>query len=219
MPTVGGGQSPQRSRTVTLLSATEIGPLGLTETEIRAAYIPNIEDVTTSVAITRFPNGKGWKITGESTQENASDIDLVARFERTIGVNEHGTIIINHIDIKVEPLYQHQGYAKALLRENMPLYQRIGAEFIELTAVGDGTLVWPRYGWSLHGPSIPEVQQELMYAYAGRYKVHPPDEIQIPVFGPDLLMYEDDEGWRIGFHVLSSLALSSRELRMRLHLK
>src|ERR1700736_223589 len=134
-------------------------------------------------------------------------------------MNQRSEVVIRHVRIDVAPHYQWSGYARALLTANMPLYQRIGADYIELDAVGAGTLVWPRYGWSVHGRSISEVQAEIIYAYSARHKRRPPTSFPIPIFGPDILLLEDHEGYRIGLETLKALATSNREIRMRLYLK
>lgn len=193
-----------------------MGPLGLTRLDVEAAFIPNaFEDMATNVVATPTPNGKGWTVKGDSTLGT----DIVATFSRLLYQNERHEVIIRHIRIDVDPYFQWQGYAKSLLSANMPLYQRIGAEYIELDAVGSGALVWPRYGWALHGQSIAEVHSEIGYAYTARHKSKLPDTFEISVFGPDILALEDHEGYRIGLETLKRLAVSNREIHMRLYLK
>jgi hypothetical protein len=197
------------------LEPSGVGPLGLTALEVEAAYIPAIENIVTNVVAKPMPNGKGWLVTGDST----TGTDLVAKFARSIYENKRGEIVVRHTRIDVDSYYRWGGYAKALLSANLPFYQRIGAEYIELDAAGDGTLVWPRYGWSLHGASIADVQTEIVYTYSMRHKTRPPDSFTLPIFGPDILALEDHEGNRIGLETLKGLAVSSREISMRLHLK
>ena len=192
-----------------------MGPLGVTRIEVQAAFLPNIEDLVTNVVASAMSGGQGWNVKGDST----FGTDLVATFTRSLYVNARGEAVVRHVRIDVAPHYQWGGYAKALLTASMPLYQRIGAAYIELDAVDAGTLVWPRYGWSLHGRSITEVQAEIIHAYSARHKRRPPKSFLMPIFGPDILLLEDHEGYRIGLETLKALARSSREIRMRLYLK
>ena len=160
-----------------------------------------------------YANGKGWAIRGDTTQET----DLVAEFSRSI-YEKAGVIVARHTNLRVAGYFQYKGYSKALLTSCFPLYRRIRVAYIELEAVDHGALVWPRLGWSLHGASIGEVHAEIGNLYAARHRRRPPNEFDMPLFGPDVLELEDHEGFRIGEETLKTFARSGREISMRLYL-
>lgn len=190
--------------------------LGVTRHEVVAAFYPDVDDSTTNVVATAHRAGHGWSIVGNTT----IGTDLVASFKRSIyqGPGPSGLLVASHLRLDVEPLFQQSGYAKALLTQSFALYKRLKVAYVELNAVEDGALVWPRLGWSLHGPSISEVHAEIIYTYAGRHGVRPPASFQLPIFGPDILELEDGTGWRVGEEALKNFARSNREISMRLYL-
>jgi len=178
-----------------------------------AGFVPDIENAVTNVTASPFQNGKGWHIRGDTT----SGTDLVAKFSRSIYLSK-GSIVAKHIRLDVDEYYQYGGYAKSLLAASFTLYKRLGVAYVELDAVGDGLLVWSKFGWSLHGPSISEVHSEIVYSYSQLHAERPPDDFALPLYGPDLLELEDFDGNRIGEQTMINLARSHREVSMRLYM-
>ncbi len=156
----------------------------------------------------------GWSISGDTTIRT----DLVATFERSLYERDDGTRVARHTRIDVEGPFKYQGYAKALLAKSFAFYRSIDVRYVELDAVGEGALLWPRWGWSLHGPSINEVHEEIDFVYRGLHGLRIPPEIRLPIFGPDILGLQDHVGNAIGEAALTQFARSSREIAMRLNL-
>ncbi len=194
------------------MAAGDVGPFGLTALRVEAAFIPDIDDAVTNVNVSPHSDGYGWAVSGDTT----IGTDLVATFTRRIYEGPNG-IIARHIRLDVSPYYQGRGYAKALLRASFRLYAQLRIAHVELDSVGDGSLVWPRLGWSLHGPSIREVHEEIGYVYSSHHGRRPPVDFPIAVFGPDILELEDHAGNRVGEEALIRFARSSREISMRLY--
>jgi GNAT superfamily N-acetyltransferase len=196
------------------LSNSEAGPFGLTKLEIEAAFMPDIEDSASNVVAVPSSTGKGWDISGDTTVGT----ELVATFSRAL-YEMDGRVIARHISLQVEQDYRNEGYAKALMAACFPLYQRLHVPYVELVSVGEGTMVWAKLGWSIHGgPSVREVHDEVRYTYAWHNGRAPRSDYLIPVFGPALLLLKDEANRDIGEEALARLAMSSRELAMRLHL-
>jgi hypothetical protein len=187
--------------------------LGLTQHEVEVGFQPDLDDMITNVVARPHPNGNGWFIRGDTTQEP----DLVAKFSRRMYRGSQG-IIAQHIRLDVEPYFQDSRYAKALLKASFALYQRIGVVFVEMDAVQAGVVVWSRLGWSTHGPGIGIVQEEIERTYYALHGERPPASFSCLQFGPDIFDLEDSDGNRIGEETLQRLGRSSEEISMRLHL-
>jgi GNAT superfamily N-acetyltransferase len=190
------------------------GPLGLTDRDVIAGFQPDIENITTNVVAEPSPDRTGWQVRGDSTLGT----DLVAKFTRSLFRKSNGDLVAYHIRLDVDPFFQDLRYATRLLKASFALYQRIGVSYVQLDAVGDGTIVWPRMGWSLHGQGIATVHDEISRCYIMRHGAAPPVDFPLTMFGPDVLELQDEAQNRLGEEALTNLARSHQEISMRLYL-
>ncbi len=174
----------------------EPGAGGVTESDVRSAFEPTIAGISIRTHIERHGD-HGWEILGLVHEAGGT---IVGNFSRSIQTRS-GALRAVHNELRLDREYRDQRIARRMLRACFALYLKAGVRHVELVAVDDGLLTWPRYGWTFVGDGADELHREIQTIYEIRYgrTMDNGEAAELPTFGPAVLALESEEdGYRIG---------------------
>lgn len=117
--------------------------------ELFKLFTFSFEDRNGGKYTTKIESAKGGDIIGQILNEDGQS---VADFHRTLYVDKHGTMYVDHKLLSVKDNYKNSGIATAFNARNDQVYSSLGAERIDVFAASNpdrfnGSSHWPKVGF------------------------------------------------------------------------